>query len=57
MLVRAENKGDRGIIRAISLSAFETSSEADLVDVLRQQADPFISLVAEVEETEITKWR
>jgi putative acetyltransferase len=30
------------------LSAFETSFEADLVDVLRQEADPIISLVAEV---------
>lgn len=48
MLVRAENNRDREIVRAINLSAFETSSEADLVDVLRKQADPIISLVAEV---------
>jgi putative acetyltransferase len=31
----------------VNLAAFETSAEADLVDVLRQQAPPVISLVAE----------
>ena len=35
-------------MRGINVSAFETSSEADLVDALRDQARPIISLVAEV---------
>lgn len=47
MRVRAEEPGDVGAIRAVNLAAFETSVEADLVDALRQQASPFLSLVAE----------
>lgn len=47
MLIRAEKEGDRGSVRAINTSAFETSSEADLVDALRQRAQPVVSLVAE----------
>jgi putative acetyltransferase len=48
VLVRAENNHDREIVRAINLSAFETASEADLVDALRNQAEPILSLVGEV---------
>ena len=47
MLIRAEKECDRESVRAVNLSAFETPSEADLVDVLRQQVQPIISLVAE----------
>ena len=47
MLVRAEKECDRETVRAVNLSAFDTSSEAELVDALRQQAQPVISLVAE----------
>jgi putative acetyltransferase len=47
MLIRAEKECDRDTVRAINISAFELPSEADLVDVLRQQAQPLISLVAE----------
>ncbi len=47
MPIRAEKKGDREAVRAVNLAAFETPSEADLVDALRQQAQPLISLVAE----------
>ncbi len=31
----------------VNLAAFESSTEADLVDALRRQATPLISLVAE----------
>jgi len=34
-------------VHAVNVSAFETPSEADLVDALRQQAQPVVSLVAE----------
>jgi putative acetyltransferase len=45
--VRPESPGDIGAIRAVNLAAFETSLEADLVDALRAQASPVVSLVAE----------
>ena len=38
---------DRDAVRAVNAAAFETPAEADLVDALRQQASPLISLVAE----------
>jgi putative acetyltransferase len=47
MLIRAETKDDRDAVYAINLSAFETSSEAKLVDALREQAQPIVSLVSE----------
>lgn len=47
MLIRAERADDQAAIYSINASAFETSAEADLVDTLRGQAEPFISLVAE----------
>lgn len=47
MLTRIEKECDRETVRAINVAAFESSDEADLVDVLRQQAHPIISLVAE----------
>ena len=47
MLVRAEKECDREPVRTVNLSAFETPSEADLVDALRQQVQPIVSLVAE----------
>jgi putative acetyltransferase len=47
MHIRPELRGDIRSIRAVNLTAFETSTEADLVDVLRDQADPCVSLVAE----------
>jgi len=49
MLVRAEKDGDREAVRAVYISAFGTSSEADLVDALRDQAQPVVSLVAELD--------
>jgi putative acetyltransferase len=47
VLIRAEKEKDRAAVRALNLSAFETPAEADLVDALREQAQPVISLVAE----------
>ena len=47
MQIRAERAGDIGDIRQVNLSAFETATEADLVDALREQARPIVSLVAE----------
>ncbi len=49
MLIRAETENDRMAVYAVNAAAFETPSEARLVDALREQADPFVSLVAEDE--------
>jgi putative acetyltransferase len=45
--VRAEKQADRDAVRAVNEAAFETAAEAVLVDALREQAQPLISLVAE----------
>ena len=47
MQIRTEQSNDWDAVYAVNASAFATSSEADLVDALRQQALPFVSLVAE----------
>lgn len=47
MLIREEKKDDQAAVYTVNESAFETSSEARLVDALREQARPIISLVAE----------
>ena len=47
MIIREEQQGDTERIREVNLAAFETSTEADLVDSLRRQATPLVSLVAE----------
>jgi len=47
MLIRAEEQSDWDAVRAVNASAFETPAEANLVDALREQARPFVSLVAE----------
>ena len=47
MIIRAETDKDKTAIYHIHQSAFETSSEAKLVDKLREQANPIISLVVE----------
>ena len=47
MIIREERRVDVESIRAVNLAAFETSTEAQLVDALRRQATPLISLVAE----------
>jgi putative acetyltransferase len=50
--IREERPIDAEQIRTVNLAAFETSTEADLVDALRRDAGPIISLVAE-EDTNI----
>ncbi len=47
MHIRPERPADIPHIRAVNLTAFETSTEANLVDVLREQAEPIVSLVAD----------
>jgi putative acetyltransferase len=49
MLIRREQLTDRAAVRAVNVAAFETATEADLVDALRTQAQPLVSLVAEQE--------
>lgn len=47
MLIRAEGPDDCAAVRAVNLSAFETPVEADLVDALREQVQPLVSLIVE----------
>lgn len=47
MQIRAERPADRSAISAVNRAAFETGTEANLVDALRARAEPFISLVAD----------
>ena len=47
MIIREERQGDEARIRGVNVAAFEKSLEADLVDALRRQATPLVSLVAE----------
>ncbi|NCJ05010.1 GNAT family N-acetyltransferase [Synechococcales cyanobacterium C] len=47
MLIRAEEQRDWVAVHAVNASAFETPAEANLVDALRDQVQPLISLVAE----------
>ncbi len=47
MKIRTEVELDRNAIYALNRAAFESDAEADLVEALRLQADPHISLVAE----------
>ena len=56
MLIRPEKETDTSAIHSLNVSAFETSTEADLVDALRQQADPIVSIVAECDATVVYKY-
>ncbi len=47
MPIREEEPKDYSAVYAVNVSAFETHAEADLVDILRREAYPIISLVAE----------
>jgi putative acetyltransferase len=53
MLIRPEEENDQTAVYAVNAAAFETRAEANLVNVLRQEAQPVISLVAEDEGTVI----
>ena len=47
MIIRDEGPNDYPAVHRVNASAFETSAEARLVEVLRKEAFPVISLVAE----------
>ena len=47
MIIRPEESKDYSAIHAVNESAFDTPAEANLVDVLRVEAHPIISLVAQ----------
>jgi putative acetyltransferase len=49
MRVRPETKDDETAVRAVNEAAFETSVEADLIEVLRRVSPDVISLVAELD--------
>jgi putative acetyltransferase len=49
MRIRTAHVEDSAGIRAVNVSAFGTSAEADLVDALCERAAPIVSLVAEDE--------
>ena len=47
MLIRTETEQDWAAVYKVNESAFETPAEANLVGILRQEAYPVVSLVAE----------
>lgn len=47
--IRAENSEDFEAVYALNETAFKTDAEAKLVDKLRNSAEPYISLVAEID--------
>jgi putative acetyltransferase len=49
--IRSETHADIPSIRAVNQAAFNTSAEADLVDALRERAQPIVSLVADDDGT------
>ena len=51
MLVRNEEEKDLSAVHALNALAFKSSGEANLVDTLRKQAHPVVSLVAEENKT------
>jgi putative acetyltransferase len=50
IVVRTENLEDRKSVRRVNELAFEQPNEADLVDALRANARPYVSLVAVIDE-------
>lgn len=50
MYIREEESSNYSAIHAVNESAFETPAEANLVDILRREAHPIISLVAQAGE-------
>lgn len=47
MRIRTETRSDHRAVEAVNRAAFETAAEAVLVSMLRDQAHPVVSLVAE----------
>ena len=50
MHIRREQPDDIPGIRAVNVQAFDTATEADLVDALREQARPIVSLVSVIDD-------
>ena len=50
MKIRLEQDSDIHAIHKLNASVFDTSAEAELVDKLRDSADPILSLVAEEQQ-------
>ena len=50
MQIRTEEKKDWAAVHKVNVSAFEMPTKADLVDMLREKAQPVVSLVAENED-------
>ena len=51
MLIRAEEEKDWAAVHALNVSIFDLSAEASLVEALRKNAQPKVSLVAEDNQT------
>lgn len=51
MLIRSEEEKDWAAVHALNASVFATPAEADLVDALREQAQPVVSIIAQDNET------
>ena len=49
MRIRPETNADRAAIRAVNEAAFETSTEANLIEILRDTLVQYVSLVADVD--------
>lgn len=49
LVIRAETEADHSAVRQVNERAFSRVDEADLVDALRKNAQPQISLVAELD--------
>jgi putative acetyltransferase len=47
MIIRPEELKDQDAVSAVNQAAFETPAEAKLVDILRREAYPIVSLVAD----------
>jgi putative acetyltransferase len=49
VIIRTEEPKDYPAVYVVNSSAFETPAEANLVDILRKEAHPYVSLVADVD--------
>ena len=49
LTIRGETPRDFLAVHSVNQAAFDTPTEANLVDALRRSAQPYISLVAELE--------
>ena len=49
IVIRPERSADIDVVHVVVAAAFEREDEANLVDVLRREADPYLAFVAEAE--------